>query len=57
MEKKLTSTDIVNIADKVMNLIRDEVRDNDNLAETVLFECEKRITLKRKVSIAGPVEY
>jgi len=27
MERKLTSTDIVNIADRVMSLIRDEVKD------------------------------
>ena len=49
MEKRLTSTDIVKIADRVMTLIRDEVKDNDNLAEIVLFECEKRMELKRKL--------
>ena len=48
MSNKLKTTDI----DRIAN--RDEVKDNDNLAEIILLECEKRLEIERRLRVASP---
>ena len=49
MEKKLTRTDIADIANKVMELIKGEVGDNEDLIKTVLYGCETQTEIERKL--------
>ena len=54
MEKQLTRTEITNIADKVYDLIKSELGDSCNEAfiETVLYTCNRRIDLQRRIRVA-----
>ncbi len=52
MEKELTRIDISEIADKVMNFIKGKVGNNQELIKTILYECETRVEIERRLRVA-----
>ncbi len=53
MDKELTRIEISKIADKVIDLIKSEVGDSQNLLKTVLYECDAQVEIDRRLKHAN----